>query len=258
MNIIKMISKYNFNEDKIDRLNNGYIVVHYVGATGGAKSNCEYYAARDRGASSHYFVDHNGDVYQSVEDKNVAWHCGASSYKHPTCRNKNSIGIELCCRTTGDVGKADKNWYFEDPTVTSAVELTRELMKKYNIPEDHVIRHYDVTGKTCPAPYVFNSGKHTWEEFQNLIKNDSAPIPNPASKTETTPKEAFLVKVSIKDLNIRKGPGTDYPKTGKYTGIGVFTIIETRPGKGSDAGWGLLKSYPQENGWISLDFAKRI
>ena len=62
----------------------------------------------------------------------------------------------------------------------------------------------------------------------------------------------FLVKVSINDLNIRKGPGTDYAKTGKFTGKGVFTIVEVQSGQGSTAGWGRLKSGA---GWISLDYA---
>ena len=65
----------------------------------------------------------------------------------------------------------------------------------------------------------------------------------------------FLVKVSISDLNIRKGPGTDYAKTGKFTGKGVFTIVEVKSGKGSTAGWGRLKSGA---GWISLDYTTRI
>ena len=65
----------------------------------------------------------------------------------------------------------------------------------------------------------------------------------------------FLVKVSISDLNIRKGPGTDYAKTGKFTGKGVFTIVEVKSGKGSTAGWGRLKSGA---GWISLDYAAKI
>lgn len=71
------------------------------------------------------------------------------------------------------------------------------------------------------------------------------------SKT-TTVEVPFLVKVSISDLNIRKGPGTDYAKTGKFTGKGVFTILEVKSGKGSTAGWGRLKSGA---GWISLDYA---
>ena len=60
----------------------------------------------------------------------------------------------------------------------------------------------------------------------------------------------FMVKVSIPDLNIRKGAGTNTAKTGICTGVGVFTILEVKSGKGSDAGWGRLKSGA---GWISLD-----
>ena len=65
----------------------------------------------------------------------------------------------------------------------------------------------------------------------------------------------FLVKVSIDDLNIRKGAGTNTAKTGAYTGVGVFTIVEVKDGKGSDAGWGRLKSGA---GWIALSYCERI
>lgn len=69
----------------------------------------------------------------------------------------------------------------------------------------------------------------------------------------------FTVKVDIPDLNIRKGPGTDCKKTGKYTGKGVFTIVEVASGAGSNTGWGLLKSYQKNrDGWISLDYATRM
>ena len=65
----------------------------------------------------------------------------------------------------------------------------------------------------------------------------------------------FLVKVSIADLNIRKGAGTNTAKTGQYTDVGVFTILEVKDGKGSDKGWGRLKSGA---GWISLDYCQRV
>ena len=74
----------------------------------------------------------------------------------------------------------------------------------------------------------------------------------PASSTSDTSDVPFTVQVSISDLNIRKGPGTDYAKTGQFTGKGVFTIVEVKSGKGSTAGWGRLKSGA---GWISLDYA---
>ena len=63
----------------------------------------------------------------------------------------------------------------------------------------------------------------------------------------------YMVRVSIPDLNIRRGPGTSYPKTGKFTGVGVFTVVEEKDG------WGLLKAYQEgHNGWISLAFTTRM
>lgn len=164
-----MISKYNFKKGDASRIR--YIVIHYTGALGTAEENCQYFAAGDRKASSHYFVGYEGEIWQSVEDENIAWHCGAKRYRHPECRNDNSIGIELCVRKKdcGHLAAKDTDWYFEDATVEAAVELTRYLMSKYGIPAGNVLRHYDVTGKICPAPYVHNTTNHTWQEFQSAI-----------------------------------------------------------------------------------------
>ena len=63
----------------------------------------------------------------------------------------------------------------------------------------------------------------------------------------------YMVRVSIPDLNIRRGPGTSYQKTGKFTGVGIFTVVEEKDG------WGLLKAYQEgRDGWISLAFTTRI
>lgn len=171
--INRLISGYNFNTGSISRIK--YIVIHYVGALGGAEANCQYYAGGNRNASAHYFVGFDGEIWQSVEDANIAWHCGASSYKHAECRNANSIGIELCVRkkNTASMGATDKDWYFEDATVEAAAELTRYLMDKYKVAADHVIRHYDVTGKICPNPYVYNTTSHTWDEFKQKISGEA-------------------------------------------------------------------------------------
>lgn len=67
-------------------------------------------------------------------------------------------------------------------------------------------------------------------------------------KAENNSDSTYKVRVSIDDLNIRTGAGTEYPTTGKYTGKGVFTIIET------NGNWGRLKS----GGWICLDFAEKV
>ena len=63
----------------------------------------------------------------------------------------------------------------------------------------------------------------------------------------------YTVRISIPDLNIRRGPGTDFSKTGKFTGVGIFTIVEEKDG------WGLLKAYAEKrDGWIALAFTTRI
>lgn len=82
------------------------------------------------------------------------------------------------------------------------------------------------------------------------------PVAEAEQKQETPAEEKvnYRVRVTIKNLNIRKGPGTNYDKTGKYTGIGVFTIVAESEGAGATK-WGKLKS---NAGWISLDYAKRI
>ena len=87
------------------------------------------------------------------------------------------------------------------------------------------------------------AGINTWVAVDNL------------SLVGGTSKTSYLVKIAVSDLNIRKGPGTNYSKTGKYTGKGVFTIIAEKSGQGSTKGWGKLKSGA---GWISLDYTVRV
>lgn len=161
MEIKKNITTQNWNSGTLSRIK--YIVVHYTGNNGDtALANTNYFKAY-RGASAHYFVDETS-VYQSIEDKNVAWHCGANSYKHPYCRNSNSIGVELCSYITDD------KYAFKPKTVDNAVWLVKELMAKYNVPITNVLRHYDVTGKICPEPYV-RDGK-LWNDFKHRLTEE--------------------------------------------------------------------------------------
>lgn len=105
------------------------------------------------------------------------------------------------------------------------------------------------------------SQKGAFHELENAKKcadaNKGYAVFNESGK-QVYPKADFspyLVEVTATDLNIRKGPGTNYGKTGKFTGKGVFTITEERAGTGSNKGWGKLKSGA---GWISLDYVKRL
>ena len=106
-----------------------YIVIHYVGAVGESKANREYYASKYIGASA-ITLWVLKEIWQSVEERNIAWHCGANAYKHPECRNSNSIGIELCVRNKGSQAATSRDWYFEDATVAFGCGPDQRLMEK--------------------------------------------------------------------------------------------------------------------------------
>lgn len=130
-----------------------WIVMHYTANDGDSdESNGRYFQKPlNPVASAHYFVD-DDSITRSVPDDYVAYHCGAYQYKHPSCRNANSIGIEMCdARRDGKVMATEK-------TIQNAAELVYQLCKQYGIPYDHIIRHYDVTGKLCPAYWVKGDG----------------------------------------------------------------------------------------------------
>ena len=151
-----------------------YIVIHYTGNDGDtAENNARYYASTVVKSSAHYFVDANS-IYQSVPDLRVAWAVGGGKYPscpqtgggtlYNICRNTNSISIELC--------DAVKNGVYAPgaKTVAQALELTKALMKKYSIPASNVIRHFDVTGKLCPAYWSGKENAGKWEkEFKSRL-----------------------------------------------------------------------------------------
>ena len=97
-----------------------------------------------------------------------------------------------------------------------------------------------------------NPGYSVFDESGNAVYT---------SVSDSTPEPVtsfpYKVRVRIDDLNIRRGPGTNYSSRG-YTGAGIFTIVDETDGPGATR-WGLLKSYQSKrNGWISLDFADKL
>ena len=148
------------------------------------------------GASAHYIVGHDGKVYQSVEDGDIAWHCGAQKYVHPECRNSNSIGIEMAVRKkdSSTLLASDPDWYFEPATEQAAQELVREKMQEYGIPAENVLRHYDVTGKICPSPYVTNG--EAWQAFKaGLVEPEKEELTKITGKSVATAGQmaAYLI-----------------------------------------------------------------
>ena len=151
-----------------------YIVLHYVGAVSTARNNGAYYGNTPNiGASAHFFVDEK-EIVSSVPLTMAAGHCGVDysngqapfwNGKGTYSTNRRSIGIEMCCKKT-----AAGEWYIEPETVTRTVALVKWLMQEYNIPLDHVIRHYDVCWKRCPEPWVRDPSQ--WAEFKRRISEE--------------------------------------------------------------------------------------
>lgn len=94
-----------------------------------------------------------------------------------------------------------------------------------------------------------NAGYNVFDASGNIV------YPVAAKLTQTPAANTFYkVQIDIANLNIRKGSGTNYDKTGQFTGKGIFTIVQEFKGEGATL-WGKLKSGA---GWISLDFAKKL
>ena len=151
-----------------------YLVIHYTGNDGdSAKGNANYFKNHIVEASAHYFVDDAG-IVQSVPDDFTAYSVGGKKYPscaktgggrfYGKCTNANSISVELC--DTRKNGKYD----FTEKTLENAAELSRLLLKKYKIPVDNIIRHFDVVGKNCPAPFV--SDEKAWKAFKERIVDE--------------------------------------------------------------------------------------
>ncbi len=162
-----------------------YIAIHYLGVVG------QNHDLEPGGYGAHFYIYWDGTIYQRCSLDAVVWAVGTAGYytqKHPEARNANTISIEMCCKCDGDSSSAeDKRWYFTKETQEACVWLVKKLMQENNIPADHVLRHYDIVNKTCPAPYVHNNKyktSWTWDEFKKRL-NGANTKPESASGTQT-------------------------------------------------------------------------
>ena len=147
-----------------------YLVYHYTGNDGDrGANNARYYRDNIVGASAHYFVD-DDSVTRSVDDLLIAWAVGGKKWAdcaktgggklYGVITNTNSISIEMCDT------RRDGKLMATEATLERAAALGRELMEKYHIPIERVARHFDVTGKHCPAYFMEEAA---WAEFKKRL-----------------------------------------------------------------------------------------
>lgn len=128
------------------------IVIHYVGNPGTtAQQNRNYYNNPESGVSSHFVIGTEGEVIQCIpmDEKSSA----------TNDRNTDTISIEVC--------HLDDSGQFTDAAYESLVKLTAWLCDEFELTEDNVIRHYDVTGKLCPLYFVEN--EDAWAAFKSDV-----------------------------------------------------------------------------------------
>lgn len=210
----------------------------------------------------------NGDVtsVQAGPWDRKAWGCGKGKYG--SC-NDGWIQYEIC-----EDGLTDKTYF--DKVYQEAVELTAYLCKLYKLDPHGKVTYCGV--KNVPVilchqdSYQYGLGCNhgdvlhwfpkfgkSMDDFRNDVaalmnaSGDSVIDPAPTVPEDTSGFKAYTVKVTVTDLNIRSGPGTNYSSKG-HIEPGVYTIVEESTGQGATL-WGRLKSGA---GWISLDFAEDL
>lgn len=114
------------------------LVLHYTGMKSG-RAALERLTAIGSQVSAHYFVEPDGTTFQLVTNENRAWHAGVSAWQGETNINARSIGIEI-------VNPGHEFGYTEFPErqMSSVIDLSRKIAKRYNISPTHVVGHSDI------------------------------------------------------------------------------------------------------------------
>ncbi len=233
------------------------ITPHCVVGQLSCESICGCFTSTSCQASCNYGIGTDGRIALCVDEKNRSW-CSSSN-----ANDQRAVTIECASDATAP-------YAFNDKVYASLINLCVDICKRngktkllwlsdktktlnYTPASDEMVLtvHRWFANKSCPGDWMY-------ARMGDLAAKVTAALGGAVQEAKTTATSSdtsFKVRVSITDLNIRKGPGTNYAKTGQYTGKGVFTITAVKNGQGSTAGWGKLKSGA---GWISLDYVNRI
>ena len=137
------------------------IVVHYTANPGvDAVANRNYFNNLPKAnekkqkktyASSHFVIGLDGTIVQCIPLEEMAY---ASND-----RNSDTVSIECCHQKA--------NGKFTAQTQASLIQLCTYLCIKFDLTEENLIRHYDVTGKICPKYFVEHPD--AWETFKKDV-----------------------------------------------------------------------------------------
>lgn len=193
----------------------------------------------------HAFIGKRKDgtiaTYQIMPWEWVAWHSGGGSKGF--AYNMGYIGFEIC-----EDGLTDPVYF--QKVYREAVELTAYLCKKYNLDprkDGVVICHSEGHKRGIASNHV--DVMHWFPKHGKTMDTFRADVAAELGKTQKPAQSSYRVRVTDDNLNIRRGPGTNYSVVGQIKDKGIYTITETR------SRWGRLKSGA---GWISLKYTEKI
>lgn len=205
------------------------IVVHHMAGVMSAETCCNIFLNPARKASANYCIGKDGEIFCSVEEEHRAWTTGNAGIDHQ------SITIEVSNSSLGP------NWLVSDKVYSSLVALCVDICKRYNIIPSFTGRKQDSTiqahrwyqATLCPGPYLYGKLGQLALDIQKRIGISESIQPEPIDPGNAP----YIVRVTCDVLNIRKGPGTNYPVVGTVKRKEAYTIVETIGGE-----WGRLKS----------------
>ena len=184
-----------------------------------------------------YLYDKHPYIVEQVNKK-----LGVSTSSTASSSTSNSTNTSLKFKA-GDIVNFSGGKHYISANITTGISVKASKAKVISVSKNgkhpYHIRAIDNNGK-----YIV--GVYGWVDASSVS----------ASKEDSF--KSYKVKVTADVLNIRKGAGTNFAKIGTIEDKGVYTIVEETTGTGAEK-WGLLKSYEKSrNGWIALNYTKRI
>ena len=139
-NVEKMSINYSPNFDLKKRTSSKvkYLIFHYTGMRS-ENAAIKRLTSKSSKVSCHYLIKKNGAIIKIVPDLYIAWHAGISSWKKDKSLNSNSIGIEI-----SNPGHDYKYKNFSQKQITSIIDLSKNLKKKYKIKKENILGHSDI------------------------------------------------------------------------------------------------------------------
>lgn len=244
------------------------ITIHCFVGQVTAKRGCKVFQPTSKQASCNYVVGYDGSIGLCVEEKDRSW-CSSNS-----ANDHRAVTIETASETVAPYKVTDKAY-------NALLDLVTDICKRngktkilwfgdknktlaYTPKANEMVMtvHRWFANKSCPGDYLYNLHDKIAAEVNRRLSGGTSGggggTTTPSTGNATTggagaTVEPYLVRVTISDLYIRKGPGTNYGKNG-FIAPGVYTIVAESTGTGASK-WGKLKSGA---GWISLDYAKPL